>query len=178
MTVAVRPSRDTDAALILDVVEDAFNSPEHHAKEEVDIVRSTWTACQPPRLLEFVAEDGRNVVGHVMAAPGTLGWTAGPHSHQVLGIAPLSVATERQGQGIGSALMRAVIERADTEGVPLLVILGDPAYYGRFGFEAAWPLGLSYGPTGKHSPHFMARRLATYDTRPSGLRGEFRYCWE
>ena len=80
MTVGVRPSRDADAALILDVVEDAFNGPEHDAKEEVDIVRSTWTVCQPPRLLELVAHDGRNLVGHVMAAPGMLGWASGPHS--------------------------------------------------------------------------------------------------
>ena len=99
MTVAVRLSRDADAALILDVVEDAFNSPEHDAKEEIDIVRSTWTACQPPRLLELVAHDGRNLVGHVMAAPGMLGWAPGPHSHEALGVAPLSVAPERQGEG-------------------------------------------------------------------------------
>jgi putative acetyltransferase len=177
VTVAVRLSRDADAALILDVVEDAFNSPEHDAEEEVDIVRSTWTVCQPPRLLELVAHDGRNLVGHVMAAPGTLGWASGPHSREALGVAPLSVAPERQGEGIGSALMHAVIERADAQGAPLLLLLGDPAYYEHFGFEPAWPLGITYGPAGKHSPHFMARRLTKYDKR-LGVRGEFRYCWE
>jgi putative acetyltransferase len=173
--VDVRLSRDADAALILDVVEDAFHSPEHDAKEEVDIVRSTWAVRPPPRLLELVAHDGRNLVGHVMAAPGTLGSAARPDAGDVLGIAPLSVAPERQGEGIGSALMRAVIEQAHARGTPLVLLLGDPAYYERFGFEAAWPLGITYAPAGNHSPHFMARRLAAYDT---GLRGEFRYCWE
>ena len=43
---------------------------------------------------------------------------------------------------------------------PLLVLLGDPAYYGRFGFEPAGPLGLSYLPVGADNPHFQARRLA------------------
>jgi putative acetyltransferase len=175
VTVAVRPSRDADAALILDVVEDAFNSPEHDAGEEVDIVRSTWATCPPPRLLELVAHDGRNLVGHVMAAPGLLGSGAHPETHDVLGVAPLSVAPERQGEGIGGALMRAVIEHAHARGTPLLLLLGEPAYYGRFGFEAAWPLGITYAPAGKDSPHFMARRLAAYD---KSLRGEFRYCWE
>jgi putative acetyltransferase len=169
MTVAIRLSRDADAALILDVVEDAFSGPEHDASEEIDIVRSTWCQCPPPRLLELVAHDGRNVVGHVMAAPGLLG------TREIPGVAPLSVAPQRQGEGIGGGLMRAVIERAGAKGWPLLLLLGDPAYYERFGFEAAWPLGITYAPAGRHSPHFMARRLAGYDRN---LRGEFRYCWE
>jgi predicted N-acetyltransferase YhbS len=169
VTVAVRLSRDADAALILDVVEDAFSSPERDAHEEIDIVRSTWAVCQPPRLLELVAHDRGNVVGHVLAAPGPLG------TKEALGVAPLSVAPERQGEGIGGALMRAVIERAGAEGRRLLLLLGDPGYYQRFGFEPAWPLGITYAPAGRHSPHFMARRLPGYE--PS-LRGEFRYCWE
>jgi putative acetyltransferase len=183
VTVAVRLSRDSDAALILDVVEDAFGSAEHDANEEIDIVRSTWALCPPPRLLELVAHDGRNVVGHVMAAPGVLGAGATPGSgsdpnaraRAVLGVAPLSVAPERQGVGIGSALMQAVIEHARARERPLLLLLGDPAYYERFGFEAAWPLGITYPPAGRHSPNFMARRLPGYDR---SLRGEFRYCWE
>jgi putative acetyltransferase len=169
VTVAIRLSRDADAALILDVVEDAFSSAERDASDEIDIVRSTWSVCQPPRLLELVAHDGRNVVGHVMAAPGPLG------TREAIGVAPLSVAPERQGEGIGSALMHAVIERTDAQGRRLLLLLGDPAYYERFGFEAAWPLGITYGPAGRHSPNFMARRLSGYDR---SLRGEFRYCWE
>ena len=169
MTAAIRLSRDADAALILDVVEDAFSGPERDASEEIDIVRSTWAVCQPPRLLELVAHDGRNVVGHVMAAPGLLG------KREVLGVAPLSVAPERQGAGIGSALMRALIERSAGQEKPMLLLLGDPRYYERFGFEAAWPLGITYPPAGRHSPNFMARRLAAYDR---SLRGEFRYCWE
>jgi putative acetyltransferase len=169
VSVAIRLSRDADAALILDVVEDAFTGPDHDASEEIDIVRSTWAVCHPPRLLELVAHDGRNVVGHVMAAPGRVG------GQDILGVAPLSVAPERQGEGIGGALMRAVIERTTEQGWPLLLILGDPKYYERFGFEAAWPLGITYAPAGRHSPHFMARRLPGYDR---SVRGEFRYCWE
>ncbi len=177
MTVAIRLSRDSDAALILDVVEDAFSSPEHDANEEIDIVRSTWSRCHPLRLLELVAHDGRNVVGHVMAAPGLLGagTAARARARDVLGVAPLSVAPERQGEGIGSALMLAVIKHACDWEHPLLLLLGDPVYYERFGFEPAWPLGIHYPPVDRHNPNFMARRLPGYDR---SLRGEFRYCWE
>ena len=52
-----------------------------------------------------------------------------------------------------------LLSAAEDRQWPLLVLLGDPAYYGRFGFEPAGPLGLGYAPAGADSPHFMARRL-------------------
>lgn len=57
----------------------------------------------------------------------------------------------------------------------MAVLLGDPRFYGRLGFEAAGPLGLVYPPVGPDDPHFQARRLSSFG--PS-LRGEVRYCWE
>ena len=45
---------------------------------------------------------------------------------------------------------------------PLLVLLGDPAYYGRFHFEPADPLGLRYAPAGADNPNFQARQLPGY----------------
>jgi putative acetyltransferase len=71
--------------------------------------------------------------------------------------------------------MESLVDAATARGWPLLVLLGDPAYYERFGFEAAGPLGLTYEPAGVGSPHFQARRLADYDARQ---RGTFTYCWE
>ena len=50
-------------------------------------------------------------------------------------LAPLAVASSRQRQGIGSALVRAGFERLKAEGVAQVYVLGDPDYYGRFGFE-------------------------------------------
>ena len=71
--------------------------------------------------------------------------------------------------------MGALVDAAEGRDWPLLVLLGDPAFYGRFGFEPAGPLGLSYLPVGAGNPHFQARRLAGY---AAGFRGEFGYCWE
>ena len=71
--------------------------------------------------------------------------------------------------------MVALLRAAEAQQWPLLVLLGDPAYYGRFGFEPASALGLSYPPVGADNPHFQARRLPGYSAR---LQGEFSYCWE
>jgi putative acetyltransferase len=71
--------------------------------------------------------------------------------------------------------MGALVGAAEERHWPLLVLLGDPAYYGRFGFEPAAPLGLSYPPVGAANPHFQTRKLPGY---AAALRGEFSYCWE
>lgn len=87
----------------------------------------------------------------------------------------MCVAPSHQQRGVGTALMESLVIEATSRGWPLLVLLGDPAYYSRFGFEPAGPLGLTYAPAGAGSPHFQARRLDDYDARQSGW---FTYCWE
>jgi putative acetyltransferase len=72
-------------------------------------------------------------------------------------------------------LVQELIRHAEARVWPLLVLLGDPTFYGRFGFEPAGPLGLSYTPAGAGNPHFQARRLDGYR---AALRGAFSYCWE
>jgi putative acetyltransferase len=68
-----------------------------------------------------------------------------------------------------------LIARADSNRWPLLLLLGDPAYYERFGFEPAANVGITYAVLGGDDPHFQVRKLARYD---SSLRGTFTYCWE
>ena len=111
------------------------------------------------------------MVGHVLAAPGRLDGRASA----VAGVAPVCVAPAHQGKGTGCALMRELIRTAEARAWPLLVLLGEPAFYGRFGFEPAGPLGLSYAPVGAGNPHFQARRLRG---DAAARRGVFSYCWE
>jgi putative acetyltransferase len=77
--------------------------------------------------------------------------------------------------GVGSALVWDLIERAEGAAPAMVVVLGNPAYYGRFGFEPAGPLGLWYRPVGRGDPHFQVLRLKNYGT---DLTGEYRYSWE
>jgi putative acetyltransferase len=165
--VAARPE---DEAGILAVVDAAFSDATRDASEELAIVRATWAAKDADQLIELVAAHD-TVVAHVLAAPGNIDGV--PTS--VAGVAPVCVAPSHQQLGIGSALMESLVIEATSRGWPLLVLLGDPAYYSRFGFEPAGPLGLTYAPAGAGSPHFQARRLDHYDARQ---RGGFTYCWE
>ena len=54
---------------------------------------------------------------------------------------------------------------------PCVVLLGDPGYYARFGFEPSGSLGIMYRPVGAHDPHSLVRRLARYDPI---IRGDCR----
>ncbi|HEX3981578.1 MAG TPA: N-acetyltransferase, partial [Acidimicrobiales bacterium] len=154
---------------IIDVVRDAFSTAGRDGREEIDIVLDTWTLDAAVPGLDLVAVEDGQIVGHVLGARGDLG------GRPIVGVAPLSVAPHHQHSGVGSALMVELLGRAEVIGEPLVVLLGLPDYYGRFGFEAAGPLGVDYPPVGPGNPHFLVRKLATYDPL---FRGEFRYCWE
>jgi predicted N-acetyltransferase YhbS len=167
--VKIRTATRGDRDGILEVVEQAFASKDRDAREELDIVLTTWRLQATVEELELVAIEDGAVVGHVMAGRGDLG------GHEVVAIAPLAVTPRRQGLGIGRALMTELLGRAELAALPLVVLLGLPTYYERFGFEASGPLGISYRAVGEGNPHFQVRRFAGYD--PS-YRGDFTYCWE
>jgi putative acetyltransferase len=170
--VTIRPAEPLDDAAILSVVEEAFADETRDASEELDIVRGTWAVRSPAQRIEFVAEraDDARVVGHVLAAMGDLDGQA------VAGVAPLGVAPAHQRAGVGTALMHALSDEAARRGWPVLLLLGDPAYYGRFGFTPAAALGIHYAPAGRDSPHFLMRPVG--HTSAALPRGEYRYCWE
>jgi len=175
VTFSVRAAIDADRPEVLTIVRDAFSDATRDASEELKIVADTWSAGAAPDGFELVAVDDAvddvsgDVLGHVLAAWGDL------DGRPVLGIAPLAVAPTHHHAGIGTALMTELLRRADAERLPLVVLLGAPAYYGRFGFGPSGPLGITYRPVGPDNPHFQVRRLSTYD--PS-WHGDFTYCWE
>jgi putative acetyltransferase len=170
----VRAAQPADRAGILSVVRQAFTGDGRDGQEEVDIVESTWKLAAAPEGLELVADHDGEVIGHALGARGDLAFRTQP-SCTLVAVAPLGVAPAWQGRGIGQAVMRELLARAEAQGWPAVVLLGAPAYYGRFGFEASGPLGISYPPVGPDNPHFQVRRLSGFD---SSLRGEFTYCWE
>ena len=171
MTIVRVATRPGDESGILQVVADAFSDVTRDASEELAIVHQTWETLDAGHLIELVADDNGTVVAHALAAPGLI--DGAPTS--VAGVAPVCVAPSHQQRGVGTALMESLVLAATARRWPLLVLLGDPAYYVRFGFEPAGPLGLVYAPAGAGSPHFQARRLDEYDARE---RGMFTYCWE
>jgi predicted N-acetyltransferase YhbS len=86
--------------------------------------------------LSFVARDDDVLIGSVQCWPIALSTTTGAMLPLTL-LGPLVTAVEREGQGIGSALMARVLAAADAVATPPLLLIGDEPYYGRFGFSAA-----------------------------------------
>jgi putative acetyltransferase len=165
----IRTASDDDRKDILDLIRDAFSDETRDGQIEVDIAVDTWALGAVPDGLELAAVEDGVVVGHVLSGWGDL------DGKEVVGVAPLAVAPARQGLGIGTALMMELLLRAEADALPLMVLLGHPAYYERFGFEPSGPLGISYRPVGADNPNFQVRRFQRYE--PS-YRGAFTYCWE
>lgn len=167
--VIVPPVFPDNRDAILEVVLTAFSNADHDGHEEVDIVLATWERGATAVDLELVAVVDETVVGHVLGAWGDLG------GRDVVAVAPLAVLPSHQGMNIGSSLMYELLYRAEAAALPLVVVLGEPNYYQRFGFEPSGPLGITYPPVGEGNPYFQVLRFEGYD---EAYRGEFTYCWE
>lgn len=130
MACHVRPERSNDAAAIEALIAAAFLDAPHTSHTEPLIVAALRAAGA--LTVSLVAETEGVLVGHIAVSPvtisdGTLGW---------YGLGPISVLPAWQGRGVGSALMRAALEALRELGAAGCVVLGEPAYYGRFGFKA------------------------------------------
>lgn len=86
--------------------------------------------------LSLVAEEGGRVLGHVLFSPIGIGTGSGKEK-SAIALAPLAVHPAFQRLGIGSALSSAGIARLRDAGQERVLVLGDPAYYPRFGFQPA-----------------------------------------
>jgi putative acetyltransferase len=82
---------------------------------------------------------------------------------RALALGPVAVRTARQGQGVGSALVRQANARARELGFDIIFVLGDPGYYSRFGFSVAEAAPF---PSPYAGPHFMALRLSERSVPP------------
>lgn len=151
MPVLIRPESPADAPAIFAVTEAAFRTAAHSAGTEQFIVNALRRARA--LTVSLVAELDGSVIGHVAVSPVTVtdgapGW---------YGLGPISVQPQYQRSGVGSQLMQAALHALREQGAAGCLLVGDPAYYRRFGFEAATGLtypgvppeyfmGVSFGP--------------------------------
>ncbi|MBA8826875.1 putative acetyltransferase [Saccharopolyspora lacisalsi] len=162
----IRRELPQDAAAVHAVHAAAFHRPElpESTPREaplVDELRDTseWL----PRLSLVAVEE--TVVGHVVCSRGRI------DDHAALGLGPIGVLPAHQRRGVGSALMRAVLGAADALDEPIVVLLGSPNYYPRFGFGPAAEHGI-HPPVAEWEPAFQACPLTGHDPE---VRGTFRY---
>ena len=134
MGIAIRVERTEDRAAIRAVHEAAFDRSDEASL--VDALRSRGGV-----LLSLLAvEDGR-VVGHVLYSPVSVGSDA--RRIEGAGLGPVAVLPQCQRRGIGAMLIDEGNRRIERINCPFVVVLGDPAYYTRFGFEPARQHGMT-----------------------------------
>ncbi len=129
--VKLRAEREGEAAAIHALLQACFPT-----STEADLV--TALRASGRLALSWVAGADEGIVGHIGFSP--VRTTAGQKG---LGLAPLGVAPKQRRQGIGSQLVRAGLAAAQEAGCRWVVVLGDPGYYSRFGFQPARACGLS-----------------------------------
>jgi putative acetyltransferase len=135
--------------------------------EAVDaLLRACFAQPGEARLVAQLAIDGDLVLAMVAddEAAGIVGMVAASRMRvdadgaelAAVAIAPLAVAVEHRRTGIAELLVDAAIERLRTGGATLAFVLGEPGYYGRFGFRAESASGFASPYAG---PFLLAMRL-------------------
>ncbi|NDJ20623.1 GNAT family N-acetyltransferase [Nostoc sp. B(2019)] len=114
--------------------------------------------------LSLIAEVEGIVVGHILFSYIDL---VGEETLQVLGLAPLAVSPQFQRQGIGSKLVEAGLERANVRGEPMVIVLGHPHFYPRFGFKPSVDYQVK-SPFPVPKDVFMVKPLQNYQEKYQG----------
>ena len=162
--ITIRDEKPADIPAIRKLNTLAFGQP-----QEAGIVDKLRQNCKA--LLSLVAEDEGVILGHVLFSPVTfdndIGTPAG------MGLAPMAVLPERQGEGIGSLLVAVGLEKLKEMRCPFIVVLGHVDYYPRFRFVPASTFGFRCQWEGVPDENFMILVLSAKAV--DGIQGELRY---
>jgi putative acetyltransferase len=160
--IVIRPQRDGECEAVHEVVQAAFDDVV--VADLVDALQADEAGRKGASLV--AVSSGERVVGHVQLSRS---WLDAPSKLvEVLVLSPLAVAPDRQGEGIGGALVRAAIEAAEGLGAPLLFLEGSPRYYPRFGFVPGGPLGFNRPSVRIPDAAFQVIRLSGWETWMTG----------
>ncbi|NIL77711.1 N-acetyltransferase [Rhodococcus sp. B10] len=157
----VRRERPADRPEILAVIRAAFRK-DSEEPIEVGLTEKLFDDGYLPEL-SLVAVSEEQIVGYVIGTLGCIGDT------EAIGVGPLAVLPEFQGQGVGQALMYALIGASEALHERVLALLGSPEYYSRFGFRAGCEVGVD-SPDSTWGRHFQALQLTD-----GPVNGAFRY---
>lgn len=145
-----------DIAAIRHVNDLAFGRPAEG--ELVDRLRAAGAI-----IASLVAEVDGRLIGHALFSPAAL--QSGSETIPIAALGPVAVLPENQRQGAGLRLITSGLEMCRAAGYDLAIVLGHPAYYPRFGFRPAAPLGVRWEHNAPEEA-FMVMAL-----RPGALAG-------
>jgi putative acetyltransferase len=176
----IRDEVPGDAAAIAAVLAAAFEPVAGSPPAETELVAALRAAGALSLSLVAEAPDG-TLVGHIAFSPVTVGGPsegsgegsgADSGAGRLLGLAPLAVLPSWQGHGVGTELVEAGLAGARAAGAALVFVLGEPAYYRRFGFRSAAERGIAWEHAAP-AEAFMALALAP--GAGAAPRGVLRY---
>lgn len=122
----LRAERPGDESPVFEVNQAAFATDAE--ARLVDMLRNDGDLC-----FSHVAEENDQIIGHIALSP--MDAESDDHPIRALGLGPVAVAPSRQRKGIGSQLIHAAINWARANEWQLIILLGNPDYYSRFGFS-------------------------------------------
>ena len=163
--MVIRPETAEDITAIYEINCRAFGQ-----ENEARLVNELRKAPEFIGDLSLVAMDGGEVIGHILFSPICI--EGDTHAVPALALAPMAVRPDRQRKGVGSELVRFGLHRARTLGHRIVVVVGHPEYYPRFGFLGARARGKE-APFPVPDEAFLI--LGLVDDGLEAVRGTVRY---
>lgn len=133
--MSIRPEQPSDSSAIREVIERSFGRP-----AEANLVAALRGIPGFDPALSLIAELNGRIVGHILFSPIAI--ESALQSRPAMALAPVCVLPEYQGCGIGSGLILHGLRLCKLRGHGVVVVLGEPGYYGRFGFQRASLFGV------------------------------------
>ena len=161
MEFQTRQEKAADHEAVERLITEAFASAPHSDGNEAQLVNALRMSSSHIPQLSIVALLGDKIIGHILFSKIKIGDGLG------LALAPLSVLPEFQRMGIGKALIAEGHRIAKEMGYSVSVVLGNPDYYKKSGYEPAAGFEI-YPPFDIDSKYYMAYPL-TNGTLPSGI---------
>jgi predicted N-acetyltransferase YhbS len=159
----IRQENRSDISRIYSLVDIAFQTAKVSNGREQEYTKKLHASPDFIPKLALVAEDNREIIGHIMLTKTAI--VTGNLKHDSLLLAPLSVALEHRKRGVGSQLVKESFELARKLGYTSVFVVGDPAFYCRFGFKSSILFGIT------HLPFIPAEFVMAYELSPGAVTG-------
>ena len=161
----IRQTQERDHAAIYELVRAAFATAKVSDGTEQEFVRALRRRDTYRPELELAAEENGQLIGHILLTE--LPVPGAPENLRALMVAPLCVRLENRSRGLGGRLLQEGGRRAAELGYSALFLVGDPDYYGRYGFQNAVSLGF-VNASGVPDQFLLARGLSPDALRDAG----------
>jgi len=161
--MVIRREKSEKFPQIYDLVKVAFQTAKISDGKEQDFVNQLRSGGNYIPELALVAEEDGKLIGHIMLTKAHI--VNGADKFEVLYLAPISVVFGYRNKGIGSNLIKESFKLAKEMGYTSVLLVGDPAYYHRFGFKSAVTFGI------KHTHEIPDENVMACELVPNALRG-------